>query len=124
MPQIRGFGDQTTINLFLPSNNPAERFAIAKIIARLQRRYGGLTHSRIAQPVFSGYWHTMRNGRRVWVRDEITWVLVDTTEDVEDTKFQQYLVRLKKAIHDEYQKVQWPQDEIWIIVREGSRVVG
>jgi hypothetical protein len=66
----------------------------------------------------------MRNGRRVWVRDEITWVLVDTTEDVEDTKFQQYLVRLKKAIQDEYQKVQRPQDEIWIIVREGYRVVG
>ena len=66
----------------------------------------------------------MRNGRRVWVRDEITWVLVDTTEDVEDTKFQQYLVRLKQAIQDEYQKVQRPQDEIWIIVREGHRVVG
>lgn len=66
----------------------------------------------------------MRNGRRVWVRDEITWVLVDTTEDVEDTRFQQYLVRLKKAIQDEYQKVQRPQDEIWIIVREGYRVVG
>ena len=66
----------------------------------------------------------MRNGRRVWVRDEITWVLVDTTEAVEDTKFQQYLVRLEKAIQDEYQKVQRPQDEIWIIVREGYRVVG
>lgn len=66
----------------------------------------------------------MRHGRRVWVRDEITWVLVDTTEEVEDTKFQQYLVRLQKAIQDEYQKVQRPQDEIWIMVREGYRVVG
>ena len=66
----------------------------------------------------------MWNGRRVWVRDEITWVLVDTTEDVEDAKFQQYLVRLKRAMHHEYQTVQRPQDEIWIIVREGYRRVG
>lgn len=124
MPQIKGFEDQATINLFLPSNNAAERLAISKIITRLRRRYGGLTYSRSAQPVFSGYWHTMRNGRRVWVRDEITWVLVDTTEDVEDVKFQQYLIQLKQAVHDEYQKVQRPQDEVWVIVRDGYRVVG
>ena len=120
-----GLDDQVTINLFLPSNNTAERFAISKIITRLQRRYMGLTYSRIAQPVFVGYWRKpLRGGKYQWIRDEIAWVFVDTTAKVDDILFRDSLVRLKQMIRDEYKSVHRPQKEVWIIVREGYRVIG
>jgi len=119
-----GLEDQVTINIFLPSNNTAERFAISKIITRLKRRYMGLTYSRSAQPVFVGYWRKpLRGGKYQWIRDEIAWVFIDTTADVDDISFRDSLARLKQMIKDEYKNVYKPQKEVWIIVREGYRVI-
>ena len=124
--QFIGLDDQSTINLFLPSNNTAERFAISKIITRLKRKYMGLTYSRIAQPVFVGYWRKpLRGGKYQWIRDEIALVFIDTTGDLDNILFIDSLVGLKKMINDEYRKATGKrQGEIWIIVREGYRVVG
>jgi hypothetical protein len=85
----------------------------------------GLTYSRTAQPVFIGYWRKpLRGGKYQWIRDEIAWIFVDTSANVEDILFRDALVRLKQMIKDEYNHVNKPQKEIWIIVREGYRVIG
>lgn len=110
------------VTFFIPCRLPGEKEAALAVQRYLERqrlnqnlKVTGYTRSDIRTPVFHGAWH-----RRKWYRESVVLFIVDFPCELEDSRLDQELKRLKRVIQFFYWKVKSPQKGIWIVIQKAE----
>lgn len=114
MLSIRNY---TRVEIFLPLTTitlPKSR----GIIATLNKKFGGITHTKIKYPSdFVGWYIGKKKGRKKVYQEHIIWLMVDV--DIEKHPgVEDYFLSFKSAKETEF-----GEDKVWIICYPVSRFV-
>ncbi len=105
--------DGVRITLFLPANNSTEALAANAVISGVLEQFGGVTHSELREPIFTGYWHDGVT-RRTY-RDRISLVIVDVQQALASEGLAQKLDELRGLVSGAYADEGVPQLDVWVV---------
>jgi hypothetical protein len=108
--------DWTRVSVFLPANNSAEMKAIRNIQHQIMNNFPGMTISVLRPNVFDGFYLGLVSGVRTILKDNITLIIIDINQSMDNPTLDTDLASLKIAIHAEYSNASSPQGDIWIVV--------
>ena len=109
--RVRGY----RLELFLPANTPAERRIARRAIQVLRQRYGGATHSSLADVGAFGGEYEEGESRS---RDQLAYLLADTVAHQETrATVEAFLDTLLTDLHAQYHEAGVPQEAVMATVQ-------
>jgi hypothetical protein len=114
--------------------DPGYKEAFQKVLKYLERQRNrvvpitGYTHSSFRPPAFHGFWYGTTDAERdsknagpAWVYDPVVLLIIDVESNLQDSRLERLLERLKGRIFKIYEDHGCLQSEIWIIAHNAFR---
>jgi hypothetical protein len=98
------------LEVFLPCNTDAERYAVAAAEGWMRERFGGVTSSDMAEPVFHGLYKDQDEGR--WIDDRIVIIMADSPDTAD--ALEEATDALQNLLSGIYETAGSAQKDFWI----------